>query len=527
LARPGKLVLYRHQKDFDHARARVERQGAGPEQALGPHDCRRVEPALTHSPVAWAGGIFTEGEAVADCHAVCLQLASALAQHRTFDGFVQAEVTGFQLQQRQARAVLSDQGPIGGDAFVLAAGIGSRPWPNGGHPPAALPAQGLQSERAPIAAHHHPPEVSVTDFGEKSAVHPDRTPAARGRDGGPGRSPRRDRPATPGGPATGRACHPARGSRLRQAEPWAGLRPATPAGAHLGASPVEHLWLNVGHGALGFTFSFGSARILSRLIAGQPSPPLPGWAATASCMSAPTRPLTAEALAEALRQAVLARDFGATPDALEGGGPVRHCPSLDLAVVAFPERAPVAANVLFSRDLPQGCGPPRARLRPGGHVRYLADQTDALFSSVAWQPEAQWNAMAWTPLPTGARQTDPQAPRFVQPYPASLLKLMVLVAVARVDHDEVLGRRLRLAEMTRPVRTWAMDMMAQSSNEATSAMVALLHRCGMIRRAGGVEVHNGWHDWMARHGLHTLRLADTTPEGGWQNPTGAGVGHCR
>jgi hypothetical protein len=71
--------------------------------------------------------------------------------------------------------------------------------------------------------------------------------------------------------------------------------------------------------------------------------------------------------------------------------------------------------------------------------------------------------------------------------------------------------------MTRPVRTWAMDMMAQSSNEATSAMVALLHRCGMIRRAGGVEVHNGWHDWMARHGLHTLRLADTTPEGGWQN----------
>jgi hypothetical protein len=69
-------------------------------------------------------------------------------------------------------------------------------------------------------------------------------------------------------------------------------------------------------------------------------------------------------------------------------------------------------------------------------VRYLADQTDALFNSVAWQPEAQWNAMAWTLLPTApARPTRRRL--FVQPYPASLLKLMVLVAVARVDHDEV------------------------------------------------------------------------------------------
>ncbi len=248
-------------------------------------------------------------------------------------------------------------------------------------------------------------------------------------------------------------------------------------------------------------------------------------------MSAPVAPLTAETLAEALRQAVLARDFGATPDMLEGGGPVRHFPSLDLAVVAFPEGgAPVAANVLFSRDLPQGWV---ARMEPGcgpvANVRYLADQTDALFNSVAWQPEAQWNAMAWTPLPSGARQIDPQAPRFVQPYPASLLKLMVLVAVAHcVDRDEVhWDDAFGFADMTRPVRTWAMDMMAQSSNEATSAMVALLHRCGLIRREGGHEVHNGWHAWMARHGLHTLRLADTQPDGGWQNRAGAGVGHLQ
>ena len=56
-------------------------------------------------------------------------------------------------------------------------------------------------------------------------------------------------------------------------EEWAGLRPATPSGAPiLGATPISGLWLNVGHGALGFTMSFGAARIVSELIAGRQSP---------------------------------------------------------------------------------------------------------------------------------------------------------------------------------------------------------------------------------------------------------------
>jgi D-amino-acid dehydrogenase len=35
---------------------------------------------------------------------------------------------------------------------------------------------------------------------------------------------------------------------------------------------VGNLWLNVGHGALGFTFSFASARIVADLISGRSSP---------------------------------------------------------------------------------------------------------------------------------------------------------------------------------------------------------------------------------------------------------------
>jgi D-amino-acid dehydrogenase len=46
--------------------------------------------------------------------------------------------------------------------------------------------------------------------------------------------------------------------------PWAGLRPATPDGAPIiGATRYPNLWLNVGHGPLGFTFACGSARVLA------------------------------------------------------------------------------------------------------------------------------------------------------------------------------------------------------------------------------------------------------------------------
>eukprot|EP01030_Chromulinospumella_sphaerica_P030055 gene30055-30549_t len=51
-----------------------------------------------------------------------------------------------------------------------------------------------------------------------------------------------------------------------QAIEWAGMRPATPSGVPLiGASVYRNLWLNLGHGALGFTLACGSGQLNSRL----------------------------------------------------------------------------------------------------------------------------------------------------------------------------------------------------------------------------------------------------------------------
>ena len=53
---------------------------------------------------------------------------------------------------------------------------------------------------------------------------------------------------------------------------WAGMRPATPSGVPLvGATAYRNLWLNLGHGALGFTLACGSGQLLGELIGQRPT----------------------------------------------------------------------------------------------------------------------------------------------------------------------------------------------------------------------------------------------------------------
>lgn len=196
-----------------------------------------------------------------------------------------------------------------------------------------------------------------------------------------------------------------------------------------------------------------------------------------------------------------AQDFGATPDAREGGGPVRHFPSIDLAVAAFPRgRAPVWANVLFSREHRDGFAAAiDGHGGPVTNVLFHADQRDAQGTSIAWLPGSDWSRMEWKVL------FGPGPHRVVAPYPASLLKLMVAVGVGMaVD-----------AGLTAWPEAAMRAMIAVSDNDATTEMVALLHRHGLIEPL---------HARLQACGLPTLQLRGTRPEGGWGNAAGAGVG---
>ena len=61
-----------------------------------------------------------------------------------------------------------------------------------------------------------------------------------------------------------------RGGDMSQARFWCGLRPMTPDGTPiLGATPCRNLFLNTGHGSLGWTMSCGSARVLADIVSGR------------------------------------------------------------------------------------------------------------------------------------------------------------------------------------------------------------------------------------------------------------------
>jgi hypothetical protein len=206
-------------------------------------------------------------------------------------------------------------------------------------------------------------------------------------------------------------------------------------------------------------------------------------------------------LAEALRAAVRAQDFGATADAMRGGAAVDAFPSLDLALVVFGRgTAPRWANVLFSREHPGGLvADIGGRAGAGGNNRVDADPRDGEGTSPAWRPGADWSALRFERLHGDGPQ------RVVAPYPASLLKLMVAVGVGlAVD-----AGACDWPEALEP-------MIVVSDNEATEVCVALLHRTGFV---GTLNRR------FAELGLPTLQLNDTQPDGGWRNADGAGVGH--
>ena len=57
---------------------------------------------------------------------------------------------------------------------------------------------------------------------------------------------------------------------LSKARIWAGLRPVSPAGTPIiGRTPIKGLWVNAGHGHLGWTLACGSGRVAADLISGR------------------------------------------------------------------------------------------------------------------------------------------------------------------------------------------------------------------------------------------------------------------
>jgi len=120
---------------------------------------------------------------------------------------------------------------------------------------------------APLQGKAIAPRMSVTDY-ERKVVYArlgDRLRIAGMADIGGGRAdinPRRIATLR----AAARAMFPG-AADFDKAAAWCGLRPATPKGLPIiDRTAFDNLWLNVGHGALGFTLALASGRLIGDLV---------------------------------------------------------------------------------------------------------------------------------------------------------------------------------------------------------------------------------------------------------------------
>jgi D-amino-acid dehydrogenase len=264
----GKLVVHRSQKSFDKARAKA---GAG--QVWSAAECAANEPALAAAEHLLAGGIYNSGEAVADCHAFCEALARRLHAHPRFGGIVHGEAQRIVQDGGKVTGLETSAGLLAADAYVLAAGIQSRTLAaTAGIVLPLYPLKGY-SLTAPIRAGDIAPQISVTDF-ERKVLYArigDKLRVAAMVDL-VGEDLTLDEERVSGLTKQVRETMP-RAADYDKITSWAGLRPATPNSAPIiGATPYSNLWLNLGHGPLGFTFACGTATVLADLMQGKPAP---------------------------------------------------------------------------------------------------------------------------------------------------------------------------------------------------------------------------------------------------------------
>ncbi len=82
------------------------------------------------------------------------------------------------------------------------------------------------------------------------------------------------------------------GGDLRQADFWTGLRPMTPDGTPIiGGTRYPNLFLNTGHGTLGWTMACGSGKLISDIVTGRTPEINPSGLALERYETSRTRPV--------------------------------------------------------------------------------------------------------------------------------------------------------------------------------------------------------------------------------------------
>jgi D-amino-acid dehydrogenase len=267
----GTLQLFRTQKQLDGIGldTRILGEFGVPYEVLDNAGCVGAEPALARVREKFVGGLRLPGDETGDAHVFTQRLA-ALAEQAGVTFRYDTRIDGIDVAGDRVAAARTEAGAVNGDAYVVALGSYSRALlkPLGLRIP-VYPVKGY-SITAPLKEDAGAPVSTVMDETFKIAI---TRLGDRIRVGGTAelagfsltlRVPRRETllhsvtDLFPDGGDYGKASF------------WTGLRPMTPDGTPVvGPTRYRNLFLNTGHGTLGWTMACGSGRVISDLVSGK------------------------------------------------------------------------------------------------------------------------------------------------------------------------------------------------------------------------------------------------------------------
>ena len=277
----GILHFYTDDIELRHAQAQAEllTQYGCERLVKSAAECLAIEPALANSQVPILGGTYTPGDESGDAHRFTEQLAeraAALGVEFKFN----SQVTGLQVAGDRVEAVmLADQSPlsVGDGSVVVALGSYSAPvlrsigmrlpvYPVKGYSVTIPVSAQAMAAMAPVA-----PCVSLTDESHKIVFSRlDDKLRVAGTAEFNGYNTELNLVRSNAILQRVLSIFPKVTDDISAVEHWSGLRPASPNNVPLvGKARFDNLFLNTGHGTLGWTMACGSGRLLADLIAGR------------------------------------------------------------------------------------------------------------------------------------------------------------------------------------------------------------------------------------------------------------------
>ncbi len=262
----GILHVFSNEKEFIHAQQQAEFQHTHgcDETVLSWQQCMEMEPSLAHSAKVIYGGIHAPIDESGDINLFTVSLANYCREKFGTIFHFDTEILELNAENNQITHVATNRGNMRGDAYVMAMGAYS---------PLQLRRIGIDVPIYPMKgysvtfpANECSPTMSITDDALKIVYSRigDRVRVAGTAEFAGYNTDVRDKRITP--IINGiKSLFPK--AKLQFHDHWACLRPTTPDGPPIiGKTQYPNLFINSGHGTLGWTQAAGSANLLADII---------------------------------------------------------------------------------------------------------------------------------------------------------------------------------------------------------------------------------------------------------------------